>query len=289
MPDGGAELHLVDVFTRRPLAGNPLAVVICDAFPPPARMQAIARETGFSETTFVLRGALGGGGFAVRIFTPVEELPFAGHPTLGTAWVVREHLLPERAGAVTLALGVGPVEVVFDGPDEAAMAWLQAPPVRRLATCEPSEGAALLGCPADAIDSWMPVHVADVGPRFLLVPVIDDEVLARLGPGPFAERLRSLEATGVFAVRREAAEGPYAARMFFEADGPREDPATGSAAACLGSALAELGLRGRFRLEQGREMGRPALIELDVADDAIRVGGAVRAFAEGRLIDLDSG
>ena len=122
--------HIVDVFAEQLHAGNTLAVVRDAADLDTGAMQRIAREFGFSETTFVT--SLGPGPEAsVRIFTPAEELPFAGHPTLGTAWVFREHLLPARPALVTLALGVGKVPVAFElDASGGEITWLTAPPVK---------------------------------------------------------------------------------------------------------------------------------------------------------------
>src|SRR5262245_45547746 len=115
--------HIVDVFAERRYAGNTLAVVRDAADLDTEAMQAIAREFGFSETTYIVSDAHAGAEVRVRIFTPTFEMPFAGHPTLGTAWVVREHLLGGRSDGVTLALGVGAVPVAFEGE----LAWLTAP------------------------------------------------------------------------------------------------------------------------------------------------------------------
>src|SRR5262245_53173105 len=116
--------HIVDVFAESLYAGNTLAVVRDAADLETQAMQAIAREFGFSETTFIVSDAHDAA-VRTRIFTPTFELPFAGHPTLGTAWVIREHLLRGRPSDVTLALGVGAVPVRFEGE----LCWLTAPPV----------------------------------------------------------------------------------------------------------------------------------------------------------------
>src|SRR5215475_2366865 len=166
--------HIVDVFAERRYAGNPLAVVRDAADLDTASMQRIAREFGFSETTFVLSDArdADGAGVRVRIFTPTFEIPFAGHPTLGTAFVVREHLANGRPDAVALALEVGRVPVGFEpAPGGGELAWLTAPPISPGAKLDPAEIAAIVGlAPAD-LDSAFPVQQVDAGPVFAIVPL----------------------------------------------------------------------------------------------------------------------
>jgi trans-2,3-dihydro-3-hydroxyanthranilate isomerase len=287
--------HIVDVFAEALYAGNPLAVV-CDAGDLDREtMQRIAREFGFSETTFVTSPA-SEAGTAVRIFTPAEELPFAGHPTLGTAWVIREHLLRGGADALTLVLGVGRVPVAFTPePGGGELVWLTAPPVsleRRLA---PAQIAPALGLADSEIRVDLPVTEVRAGVHQLLVPLTSLAAVrrARLDPAAFAP----LRAQGfpdhvyLFARETEGADNQLHARMFFTAGGVREDPATGSATACLGAYLLAHGSYGeRFalRIEQGLEMGRPSLLRLEVTGPAagakIRVGGRVLESARGELL-----
>jgi trans-2,3-dihydro-3-hydroxyanthranilate isomerase len=275
--------HIVDVFAESKYAGNTLAVVRDAADLDTTTMQAIAREFGFSETTFLVSDPhdATGAGVRTRIFTPTYELPFAGHPTLGTAWVVREHLLPARADALTLALGVGPVPVAFEGE----LAWLTAPPVKLGETIPAEAIAPAIGLSPADLDPALPVQRANAGPSFIIVPVRRREALARARLD--VSRIPELS-TGIYCFAREA-ESPanqVRARMFFESAGPREDPATGSATACLGAYLlahrvygAELALR----IEQGVEMRRPSLLHLSAHAHGIRVGGRVIESARGEL------
>jgi len=290
--------HIVDVFAESRYAGNTLAVVRDAADLDGARMQAIAREFGFSETTFVIsdpRDALGAG-VRVRIFTPTFELPFAGHPTLGTAWVVRERLLPERPRAVTLALGVGPVGVAFEpSPEGGELVWLTAPPVTLGAEIAPEEIAEVLGLAPSELDPVLPAQRAAAGPKFAIVPLRRREALGRIRFDLDAYRAfaRVEASTGVYVFAREA-EDPVnhmRARMFFDAAGMREDPATGSATACLGAYLLAHRSHGSdftLRIEQGVEMGRPSLLQLDARVESgrprIRVGGRVIESARGELV-----
>ena len=286
--------HIVDVFAERRYAGNPLAVVRDAADLDAAAMQQIAREFGFSETTFVLSDArdAGGAGVRVRIFTPTFEIPFAGHPTLGTAFVVREHLANGRPSAVALALGVGRVPVAFEqAPGVGELAWLTAPPISLGAKLDPGEIAAIVGlAPAD-LDPALPVQQVSAGPVFAIAPLRRREALARIEVD--LARLRAFGkqhgSTGIYLFAREA-EDPanhMRARMFFESAGVREDPATGSATACLGAYLLARRSHGSafsLRIEQGVELGRPSLLHLDASVERIRVGGRVIESARGELV-----
>jgi trans-2,3-dihydro-3-hydroxyanthranilate isomerase len=290
--------HIVDVFAEERYAGNQLAVV-CGADALDARtMQRIAREFGFSETTFVVSDPQPGEqGTAVRIFTPTQELPFAGHPTLGTGWLLREHLLGERPDRVTLALGVGDVPVTFAPEGGREVAWLTAPPITLGRTLEAEQIAPALGLAARDFAQELPAQHVLAGVEFVHVPLASVDALERfrLDPALFAP----LDAEGfpphVYAFARDTG-GPtdLRARMqLYERDDPtrsvREDPATGSATACLGAyLLAHDGGEVSFRIAQGVEMGRPSLLRLEARDDGgrpnVRVGGCVVEVARGELL-----
>ncbi len=171
--------HIVDVFAEELYAGNTLAVVRDAADLDTPTMQRIAREFGFSETTFVTSPPEGAS-VSVRIFTPVEELPFAGHPTLGTAWTIREHLLRHRPAALTLALGVGPVPVAFEaGPGGRELAWLTAPPVTLGRTLDPDRVAPALGLESRDVARELPVQHLLAGVEFLHVPLVSEDAVRR--------------------------------------------------------------------------------------------------------------
>lgn len=291
--------HIVDVFAESRYAGNTLAVVRDAADLDTASMQAIAREFGFSETTFLVsdpRDAQGAG-VRVRIFTSTFELPFAGHPTLGTAWVVREHLLAARPRALTLALGVGAVPVVFEEAPGGELAWLVAPPVTLGPTLPAEVAAKILGLAPSDLGTDLPVQRASVGPSFLIVPLRAREALAsvRVDLDAYLAFSSNSGTVGIYAFAHEAkpAFHEVRARMFFESAGLREDPATGSATACFGGylfAYAGPGPTGDLIafIEQGVEMGRPSRLRV-VASPAngaphIRVGGRVIESARGELL-----
>jgi trans-2,3-dihydro-3-hydroxyanthranilate isomerase len=290
--------HIVDVFAERRYAGNTLAVVRDAADLDTATMQQIAREFGFSETTFVLSDArdAGGAGVRVRIFTPTFEIPFAGHPTLGTAFVVREHLAADRPAAVALALDVGRVPVEFEpAPGSSELAWLTAPPISLGATIPSDVIARILGLRPSDLDPVLPAQRVAARPAFAIVPLARRETLARLSVDldAYLDFARGDASTGVYVFAREA-ENPanhMRARMFFESAGLREDPATGSATACLGAYLLAHRSHGNaftLRIEQGCEMGRPSLLHLEARSESrapqIRVGGRVIESARGELV-----
>ena len=306
-------LFLVDVFAEKPYAGNQLAVVV-GASPqhwPTGRMQAFAREMNFSETTFA-SATPRDGAFDVRIFTPAEELPFAGHPTLGTAWVLARYFdaacaelaqpagvaVPEVGGAaappsrLTLRLGVGEVPVeIAEGRYGEVVRMRPRPPILGVEV-DGASCAAMLGLDARALDDRHPCQRVDVGVEFLLVPLRNLDALRAAAPKtlPAGEPGRML---GVLAFSPEAYEpgGDLSARMFFEAFGVREDPATGSAAACLAAWLSAHryfgGERVHARVQQGYELGRPSCLYVgaEPRDGAIHVevAGKVVLVARGEV------
>lgn len=270
-------IHLVDVFAERQLAGNQLAVVDEAAELSTQQMQAIALEMNYSETTFVTARAAGEA--SVRIFTPDSELPFAGHPTLGTAWV-----LNGGAGRIVLNLKMGRVPVEFaDG-----IGWMVPPDVTFNGDLPASAAAELIGLGEDELVVDLPVELIKVGPQFVIIPV---KRLASLQRAKLNEVFRaSLMADGVparsvFVVSLEPyeASADFAARMFFESAGIREDPATGSANTAFAAYLRKhRGCLGRVVVDQGVEINRPSRLYLDVADTLV-VGGKVQPVLVGEL------
>ena len=276
-------IAVVDVFAEKPLAGNQLAVVLGAADLSDEQMQLIAREMNFSETTFVLREASDEA--QVRIFTPATELPFAGHPTLGTAWV-----LTGGKRSITLEFAGGRVPVDFvDG-----VAWMTPPPVVFKNPIPTDDAAALLGLIDTDLNPDFAVAVAVVGPGFLLVPVQDLTTLkaARFNLDKLHEMTRDgrldKAVNGIFAFSSEPYDNnaDFAARVFFDAGDAREDPATGSANACFAAYLkaasgnAGAGSSAAIVVDQGVEMSRPSRLYLNLSEP-LRVGGRVQPLLEG--------
>ena len=268
------DCSIVDVFAERPLAGNQLAVIRGCGHLDTAAMQAIAREMNLSETAFVVEERAGEA--RVRIFTPSQELPFAGHPTLGTAWLLRRD-----SDLYTLDLAAGRVEVTFDAD---GVVWMQPPPVSLGERLPVQSAAALIGLAEADIESGYPCRFATVGPWFVLIGVRTLDALrqVRVEPGIY-EDLSNGDFLYVFVFTAEAysADADFAARMFMVRES-REDPATGSANAAFAAYLRSLGTTGDFVVEQGFEIDRPSRLYLEIGD-TIRVGGKVRPVLTGTL------
>lgn len=289
-------IHLVDVFAERPFSGNPLAVVICRPAVDEGLMQHIAAEMNFSETTFVLPDAAPNGGYPVRIFTPAREIAFAGHPILGTAWVIRRQLQPQ-AVTVRLNLAVGQVPVRFEiASDGRETAWFEAPPMTLGPICTHAAIAKSLGLAVSELNTDYPPQMISAGTAAMIVPLRDLAALnrARLD----LDRHSELAAQGfpplIYLVCRETldAGNDLSVRFFFEAHGVREDPATGNGAAFFGAYLLEHGYlpgdRFDLRIEQGHAVQRPSLVLLRAdrldATHRISVGGYVVATVKGELL-----
>lgn len=255
--------RIVDVFSERPLSGNALCVVLDPC--PEERMQAIARETNLSETTFVT--GRGDGSYSMRIFTPGVELPFAGHPTLGTAWVMG----PGRWLQVT-AGGSVPVTV-----DERGAEMTQPDP-------ELSEAGEEGVREAAGVDRLLGVWRAEAAGNAHLVAAVD-EPLATLRPHPGAAgELLDRHGTATLALVGRLDAGTLHVRVLFRAAGIAEDPGTGSAAgpvAVLARRLWDLGPD--LLIRQGDEIGRPSRIRVHAEPGDLRVAGRVVLAAEGRL------
>lgn len=268
------DCSIVDVFAERPLAGNQLAVIRGCSHLDTATMQAIAREMNLSETAFVVEEQPEEA--RVRIFTPSQELPFAGHPTLGAAW-----LLGRDRGLYTLDLAAGRVEVTFEAD---GVAWMRPPPVNLGERLPIETAAALLGLAEADLDAGYPCRFATVGPWFVLIGLRTLDALrrARIEPGVYEEVSHGdFLYVFVFTVESYSADADFAARMFMVRES-REDPATGSANAAFAAYLRSLGSIGSFIVDQGFEIDRPSRLYLE-ACDSVRVGGKVRPVLTGTL------
>ena len=302
----------VDVFTERVFGGNPLAVVFEAAGLSDTEMQAIAREMNCSETTFLLPPTRPDCAARVRIFTPAREVPFAGHPTIGTAWVLAtEKLLPPDTRRFNLEEGIGPVEVTLEGePARPSFLWMRHAEARFGPDLIKRAGfARALGLAESDLLAGSPVQTGSTGNAFLYIPLRDREVVDRarldvpallaaqgagpnLGvfvfapdPDPKAGAGRGAPAgapSGAVAGRGAAAGEPSGYKVYSRMFAPHtsgipEDPATGSASGPLGAYLVERGLATpadtvNIVSEQGTRMGRPSFIRIRVGMTAGRVG-----------------
>lgn len=287
-----------DVFTDRAFGGNPLAVVLDAEGFSAAQMQAVTAEFGYSETTFVLPPRDPSHTAWVRIFTPTREVPFAGHPNVGTAFALaremagRGEAVPDRL-VFEEAAGLVPMELLWNEAGTVVGAELTAPePLSRRAELAPEQAAVLLSLPPGEVraDAHLPV-VVSVGLPFLAVEVASREALRRARPDPaaFREALPLDGAAAVYAYTRETGAGEEGtdlqARMFTSR--MSEDPATGSATAAVAALLAELRGAGelRLRIGQGADMGRPSLLQARSTTrnsmTVAHVGGLCVAMMEG--------
>lgn len=293
----------VDVFTERPFAGNPLCVVPDGTGLSPEQMQAIAREMNLSETTFVLPPTDPQAAYWMRIFTPAKEIPFAGHPSVGTAYVMasagrfplREPItrIYQQVGIGTLPLDI---EVVNAKPGRVIMT--QGKPSFGPVLRDWTPIAEALGVDASTLaNSALPAQVVSTGLAHLMVPLPDLDTAGRLRPNVtlLDALLQTSGALGCFAfcLQATAPDTLVHARMFAPGAGVPEDPATGSAAGPLGAYLAVHGILPKtqtaFVLEQGIEMGRPSRLWVEVIRDAtgmpttLRVGGTTVPVIRGTI------
>lgn len=274
------KLSIVDVFAEQRFAGNQLAVVEDAAALEAEAMQTIAREMNFSETTFVTARA--DDSARVRIFTPVRELPFAGHPTIGTAWV-----LGRDRDAFALELDAGRVVVRFD--HATGICWM-TPPAATLGEMFPAGDAArMVGLEPADLHPELPAQLVTIGPSFLFIGLtsLDAVKRAKLDAERHAAWTASSDTVGavfVFAPEAYSHDADYAARMFFNANGLREDPATGSANSGFAAYLrAHRGAPVDAVVEQGFEIQRPSRLYLKATADEIQVGGKVQQVLVGDL------
>lgn len=287
--------HIVDVFAQQKYAGNQLAVVTDAADLGSEEMQAIAAEIDYSETTFVT-GPATDDGWPVRIFTPAEEVPFAGHPTLGTASVIRQHLADGDPETVTLDLQVGQVPVDVREIEGEETLWMHQQPPAFGETIPHEDLAAVLGLSPEQLDRDWPVQVVSTGLPTIIVPLVGRTALEAidLDRDAYDALVEGREAKLVHAVCPEprSEDNDLAVRMFAPYYDVPEDPATGSANGCLAAYLSRHEYLGSqtvdARVEQGYEIGRPSLLSLaaEPSDGTIdvEVGGRVIPVARGELL-----
>jgi trans-2,3-dihydro-3-hydroxyanthranilate isomerase len=294
MPGGTYEFIQVDVFTQTPLAGNPLAIFPDGRGLSDEEMQALARETNLSETTFILPrdpGIEAREGKKVRIFTVEEELPFAGHPTLGTAlYLYASESNSEKAARITLGLKAGKIPVSFKPNSEHAGNRVDGQVFGEMRQRDPEFGtplsredvARVIGIDVDEIPSEWPIQPVSTGLTFTIVPFRNQQTLSNLkfSYAQAAEFLRNTGANFFYFLCSERRDGPLEvrARMFFYGG---EDPATGSAAGCAASWLVKHGIGNseeQMLIRQGAECRRPSEMYVRATRQAervtdVRVGG----------------
>ena len=279
----------VDVFTSRPLLGNALAVLLDADGLDAASMQRIAAWTNLSETAFVLRPTQSGASYRVRIFTPRSELPFAGHPSVGTAHALLEAGRIDAGAALVQECAAGLLPVRVAGAGAHRRVFVRAPRAR-------------IGAPSDAITAAVqralgraphgahPPRIVNNGPDWLICDLGDDASVRTLDPD--MERLSALsretQSIGISVFGRAGGDAALVVRAFAPLDGVPEDPVTGSANAAIGAylhATGQLDAIGReYRVSQGREVGRDGVIDVRVdADGEVEIGGESVTLIDGTL------
>jgi PhzF family phenazine biosynthesis protein len=278
----------VDVFADRPGAGNGLAVVLDADGLEAAAMQAFANWTNLSETAFVLPPTQPGASYRVRIFTPRSELPFAGHPSVGTAHALLDAgRIAASDGTLVQECAAGLLPLTVSGSGDAQVVSVRAPRGRIVATSPDEAARAFAGLGPTSPGTLAPALV-DNGPRFWCVELADEASVRGLQPDldAIADVMRANRAVGLAVFGRAA--GQLVVRVFCPADGIPEDPVTGAANAAIGSLLHERGALGdlgrAYAVSQGREVGRDGRIAVRI-DDAgeVWIGGSSRTVIRGTV------
>jgi trans-2,3-dihydro-3-hydroxyanthranilate isomerase len=285
--------YIVDVFSEKKLAGNQLAVFRGEQMPSAADMQRIAREMNFSETTFITSETKHNGGFDVRIFTPGAEVPFAGHPTLGTAHIIRTELLRGAAKTITLNLEIGQIPVTYKENSAMGVYWMKQ--------IEPTFGkrysaediAPILGLGINDFDDHFPIEEVSTGLPHFIVPLkrLFSLKRARIARDWYFKFVKNTWAKPIliFCPEPHTRQNDISVRMFADYYGVPEDPATGSGNGCLAAYFVKHHYWGNktidIRAEQGYEIGRPSLLYLKAGERNgtinVSVGGGAVTVARG--------
>jgi trans-2,3-dihydro-3-hydroxyanthranilate isomerase len=294
---GKRSFYIVDVFAEQKHSGNQLAVFRNAAGLSTEEMQTIAREMNFSETTFILSDTPRDGGYDVRIFTPGEEVPFAGHPTLGTAYVIRQEIIGQPTERVVLNLQVGPIPVTFDGD----ILWMEQVTPQFGQVLDVSQLAPVLNLEEADFDPRFPIEEVSTGLPHIIVPLKTMSGLkhARVDSERYFDLIENTWANPImiFCPGGYNENQDLGVRMFAECFGIAEDPATGSGSGCLAGYLVKHRYFGNarhagrsidIRTGQGYEVNRPSTLYLRAAakgdDIEVHVGGKVAQVAVGEFV-----
>jgi trans-2,3-dihydro-3-hydroxyanthranilate isomerase len=291
------QFYIVDVFAEEKYAGNQLAIVRDAVGISDSQMLQITKEMNYSETTFILSDQPREGGYDVRIFTPAAEVPFAGHPTLGTAFVIQREIMKEPAETVILNLKVGQIPVSFSHSDgRPDVLWMrQIEPVfgRTIVYTDISEVLSLDG---GDIEERFPIEEVSTGMFFVIVPLktLDAVKRAKVATDKYFQLIENLQAKAilVFCPQTYNHDNDLNVRVFCDFVGIPEDPATGSGNGCLAAYLVKHRYFAKdqidIRVEQGYEISRPSLLYLRAENTQgkidVSVGGRVVMIAKGQLL-----
>ena len=287
--------YFVDVFAEEKYAGNQLAVVMDTNSLSDEQMQKIANEIHFSETTFILPEKQNIKEFNVRIFTPTTEVPFAGHPTLGTAYVIKYLKTKNKTKQITLNLKAGKIPVTFEQKNGKEILWMKQLKPLFGRTFQIDQFQSMLNLKESDFDGYHIIQEISTGLPFIIVPLknLDAVKRARINPTIIHEFVKRTPA-GILIFSQETYDKDNQAnvRVFVDAFGIQEDPATGSGNGCLAAYLSQNQYFGtpevNIKVEQGFEIGRPSKLYLKVKKEgnelSIYVGGQVVFVAKGKLV-----
>jgi len=290
--------YIVDVFAEEKYAGNQLAVVRDAKQLSTVEMQKIAKEMHFSETSFILSDKKRKGGYDVRIFTPETELPFAGHPTLGSAYIILQEIIKKPFNKVILNLKVGQIPVtptyIKGQPD---ILWMKQKQPTFGQTFNANIIAQVLNLNTADIETAFPIQKVSTGVPAIIVPLktLSAVKRAKINKDKYLKLIENIEAKGllIFSPETYKRQNHLNVRFFADYYGVPEDPATGSANGCLAAYLIKHNYfqqkQINIRVEQGYEIGRPSLLLLKAEQDkqgkvTVNVGGKVIPVAKGQLI-----
>jgi len=289
----GIPFYIVDVFAEGKYSGNQLAVVISRNKLNDEEMQRIAKEMNYSETTFITSVE----NFDVRIFTPKVELPFAGHPTIGTAYVIQHEFMKEKAKTMSLNLKIGNIAILFKYKGEVlSETWMEHKEPTFSGFFMPDLLADVLSIDENDIDNRFKIQEVSTGVPTLIVPLksLDAIRKVRINHEKYTHLIKNTQAKTILVFCPETYDKNNNLNVRFFADyyGVPEDPATGSANGCLAAYLVKYGYFGKnridIRVEQGYEIGRKSLLLLKAEEKAgkfyITVGGKVILIAKGTLL-----
>jgi trans-2,3-dihydro-3-hydroxyanthranilate isomerase len=293
---GKLTFYIVDVFAEEKFAGNQLAVFRGGAKLSAETMQKIAREMHFSETTFIISEEKHEGGYDVRIFTPEAEVPFAGHPTLGTAHIIRSEIATDAPREVVLNLKVGPIPVTFEKEKNSTIGWMKQVEPEFGKNIDANLIADVLRLNIDEYDKRFPVEEVSTGLPHIIVPLkkLDSLKRARVSLDKYYDLIKKTWAKPLLIFCPESHTGldNISVRMFADCYGIPEDPATGSGNGCLAAYLVKHRYWGKseidIRSEQGYEINRPSLLYLKAQEINgqidVHVGGKSITIAKGKFL-----
>lgn len=282
---------IVDVFSEGKYTGNPLAVFKNSGSLSNSEMQKIAREMNFSETTFILSNSKNAGGYDVRIFTPKEEIPFAGHPTLGTASIIQSDILQRRVDSLTLNFKSGQIAVSFEHQEEVIWMKQNEPTFGRI--LDSKKVSEVLSINHEYIDTRYPIQEVSTGLPVIIVPLLSLEAAkkVRINKEKYYQLIKHTDAKAILVFNPETyrSENHLNVRDFADYYGIPEDAATGSSNGCLAAYLVKYAYFNKteinVQVEQGYEMKRPSLLFLNASIDNekinVNVGGKVEKIAQG--------